>query len=138
MTKEFLYQFIIKNKLAVLSTVSGMQQPEAALVGIAVTTELHLVFDTVSTSRKYQNLVNNPSVALVIGWDKEQTLQYEGQAKIHDPTEPDDFLETYFRVFPDGRERKATWKDLVYFHVVPKWIRYSDFNEPQRIEEMTF
>jgi uncharacterized pyridoxamine 5'-phosphate oxidase family protein len=60
MTKEFLYQFIAKNKYAVLSTVTPQQHPEAAVVGIAVTTELHLIFDTVNTSRKYQNLVKNP------------------------------------------------------------------------------
>jgi len=137
MTKEFLYQFIAKNKLAVIASVAGTR-PEAAVVGIAVTTDLKIIFDTVSTSRKYHNLVKNPAIALVIGWDKEQTLQYEGLAKIPGAAELDGLLETYFRVFPDGRERKASWKDIAYFVVEPKWIRYSDFNEPQRIEEFSF
>ena len=47
-------------------------------------------------------------------------------------------IEIYFRVFPDGKLRKETWKDLVYFIVHPKWIRYSDFTDPQIIEEREY
>ena len=137
MTTEFLYNFISKNKYAVLSTVTKDNHPEAAVVGIAVTPDLVIIFDTVSTSRKYKNLIENPSIAFVIGWDNEQTIQYEGIAKIPTPAELDQLLETYFRVFPDGRERKETWKDIAYFYVEPKWIRYSDFGE-QKIEEVRF
>ena len=137
MTTEFLYNFISKNKYAVLSTVTKDNHPEAAVVGIAVTPDLVIIFDTVSTSRKYKNLIENPSIAFVIGWDNEQTIQYEGIAKIPTPEELDQLLETYFRVFPDGRERKETWKDIAYFYVEPKWIRYSDFGE-QKIEEARF
>src|SRR5437773_2169487 len=112
MTKEFLYNFIFKNKYAVLSTVTEDNLPEAALVGIAVTADLKIIFDTVNTSRKYQNLIKNPSIAFVIGWDNEETIQYEGLAKIPSAKELDSLLEIYFKVFPDGRERKENWKDI--------------------------
>jgi uncharacterized pyridoxamine 5'-phosphate oxidase family protein len=137
MTTEFLYNFISKNKYAVLSTVTKDNLPEAALVGIAVTTELQIIFDTVSNSRKFENLIANPSIAFVIGWDNEQTLQYEGKAKIPAAKELGKLLEIYFEVFPDGRERKENWKDIAYFFVKPKCIRYSDFNK-QQIEELNF
>ena len=138
MNTELLYNFISKNKYAVLSTVTKDNLPEAALVGIAVTTDLQIIFDTVSTSRKYQNLIANPSIAFVIGWDSEQTIQYEGIAKIPTTAEEiDKLLEIYFKVFPDGKERKENWKDIAYFRVDPKWIRYSDFNS-QKIEELLF
>jgi uncharacterized pyridoxamine 5'-phosphate oxidase family protein len=137
MTIKFLYDFISKNKHAVLSTVTKDASPEAALIGFAVTEDLQIIFDTVNTSRKYQNLITNPAIAFVIGWHNEQTIQYEGVAKIPGATELDKLLEIYFKVFPDGRERKETWKNIAYFSVDPKWIRYSDFNN-QQIEEFNF
>ena len=137
MQTEFLYQFICKNKYAVLSTVTKDYLPEAALVGIAVTNDLQIIFDTVSTSRKYQNLISNPSIAFVIGWDNEQTIQYEGIAKIPSAQNLNKLLEVYFKVFPEGKERKENCKDIVYFCVEPKWIRYSDFGN-RKIEERNF
>ncbi|AFD08533.1 pyridoxamine 5'-phosphate oxidase family protein [Solitalea canadensis] len=138
MTVDFLYEFISKNKYAVLSTVTVDGLPESAVVGIAITTDLRIIFDTLSTSRKYQNLINNPSIAFVIGWDGEQTIQYEGTAKIPDEKELEELLQIYFNVFPDGKDRKENWKDIAYFSVSPRWIRYSDFNVPVTIEEIRF
>jgi hypothetical protein len=64
MTTQFLYDFISRNKYAVLSTVNEKGLSEAALVGIAATTDLKIIFDTVTTSRKYKNLFSNPAIAL--------------------------------------------------------------------------
>ena len=121
-----------------MASISKDSLPEAAVVGIAVMKDLKIIFDTVSTSRKYQNLIKNPSIALVIGWDSTQTVQYEGVARVPEANEEDEMLEVYFSIFPDGRERMKTWKDIVYFCVKPKWIRFSDFTEPKKIEELSF
>jgi uncharacterized pyridoxamine 5'-phosphate oxidase family protein len=137
MTTAFLYDFITQNRLAVLATVSENNNPEAALVGFAITPDLEIIFDTVKTSRKYLNLLKNPAISFVIGLDNEQTVQYEGNAKIPADNELDNLLCYYFKVYPDGIDRKETWKDLVYFSVKPKWIRYSDFNT-NTIEEIEF
>jgi general stress protein 26 len=138
MTTEFLYNFISKHRYAVLSTVSADGHPEASLVGFAVTPDLKLIFDTVTSSRKYKNLIKNSSIALVIGWEGEQTIQYEGRAEIPTPRNLNELLATYFNAFPDGKERKESWKDITYFMVVPTWIRYSDYNIPQVIEEVSY
>jgi pyridoxine/pyridoxamine 5'-phosphate oxidase len=81
MTKEDHFRFIGRHKLGVLATISPSGEPQAAVVGIAVTADLELVFDTVKTSRKYQNLTANPAIAFVIGGDEEITVQYEGEAE---------------------------------------------------------
>ena len=138
MTKQFLYNFIKQQNLAVVSTLSKDQKPEAALVGFAISEDLEIVFDTVKTSRKYQNLLRNPLVAVVIGWDNETTVQYEGTATELSGPGADRYKEIYFEVYPDGRERAGTWPHIVHFKITPKWIRYSNFNDPVIVEEMYF
>ncbi|MET4080346.1 putative pyridoxamine 5'-phosphate oxidase family protein [Pedobacter sp. UYP30] len=104
MTKEFLYDFIYKNKVAVVATVSADKNSESALVGIAVTPDLKIVFDTSSKSRKYSNIMSNSLISFVIGWENEQTIQYEGITKIPKKAELNRLKEIYFKNFPDGKE----------------------------------
>jgi len=138
MTKDKVYDFMKQHKLAVLSTVSANHEPQSALVGIAVSANLEIVFDTLKTSRKYENLLQNPWVALVIGWDDETTVQYEGIATELAGPEDDRYREIYYEAYPDGRDRAINWAGLVHFKVTPKWLRYSNFNEPVVIKEETF
>src|SRR5947208_666694 len=79
-TRTELCRFIGRHRLGVLATVSASGAPEAAVVGVAVTDDLELIFDTVESTRKAQNLRRDPRIAFVIGWDDEQTVQYEGTA----------------------------------------------------------
>ncbi len=136
MEKRFIYNFLKQHKLAVVSTVSVDGKPESAVVGIAVSKELEIVFDTLKTSRKYENMVHNPNVALVIGWDDEITVQFEGIATELRGPEDDHCRGIYFEAYPDGRERAASWPGLVHFKVEPKWLRYSNFNEPVVVKEL--
>jgi uncharacterized pyridoxamine 5'-phosphate oxidase family protein len=137
--KDLIYQFITQQKLAVVSTINCNDNPESALVGIAVSINLEIIFDTVTTSRKYQNILRNPHVALVVGWEDEITVQYEGNAMVlGNDSDADNMREVYYRAYPDGRERADTWPGLVHVKILPKWIRYSNFNEPTMIKEITF
>jgi general stress protein 26 len=139
MTRDFLYDYMRQHRFAVLSTVSAQNTPESAYVGIAVTRELNIVFDTVSDSRKYHNLQANPHIAFVIGGDQERTLQYEGIATVPSAQQLDLLLHIYFEAFPDGKFRKENWPRIAYFCVQPRWIRYADFGaSPNQIEEINF
>ena len=128
------------HRLGVLATVTDAVtgQPEAAVVGIAVTPECEIVFDTVRSARKYRNLVERPRVALVIGWKQETTIQYEGEVRELMGPGDDHYREAYYSVFPEGRERAASWEGLVHFVVKPTWVRYSNYNEPVEIAELRF
>ena len=137
--KDLIYQFISQNKLAVVSTIGKEGKPESALVGIAVSTSLEIIFDTVKTSRKYHNILADKHVAVVVGWDNETTLQYEGEAKVLSKDgAADNYRQIYYNTWPDGKERAETWPGLVHIKITPKWARYSNFNEPVVIEEMSF
>ncbi|MDX1983151.1 MAG: hypothetical protein SFV51_22960 [Bryobacteraceae bacterium] len=103
-----LYEFLSRHRLGVLATVTATGVPQSALVGIAVTPELELVFDTLKTTR-----------GLLAG---DALRRYR---------------EVYFRARPDGPDR-LSWPGIVYFAVRPKWIRYSDFAvDPPLIHEVS-
>jgi general stress protein 26 len=126
------------HKLAVVATVSAAGTPQAAVMGIAVTPDLEIIFDTLRTTRKYQNLKANPHVALVFGGEGEVTAQYEGTAEEPTSDELERCREQYFSVWPDGRDR-LSWPGMTHIRIRPRWIRYSNFNEGSReIAEMEF
>lgn len=138
MTKTELFKFMTAHKLGVLGTVSSDGDPQSALVGIAVTPELEIIFDTLTSTRKYANLVVNPSASFVIGWEGEVTVQLEGRAFLPTGADLARYQHVYFVAYPDGPDR-MTWPGMTYFVVQPKWIRYSDYDQrPPRIEEFSF
>jgi pyridoxine/pyridoxamine 5'-phosphate oxidase len=127
-----------KFKLGVLSSLAETGAPQSALVGIAVSPNLEIIFDTVKTSRKYPNLAARHRCSFVIGWAGEQTVQYEGEATELQGQELKLCQEVYFQAWPDGPARLA-WPGIVYFVVRPRWIRYSDFDQnPPLIQEFAF
>ncbi len=137
MRHEELYAFLSRSKLAVLSTLSSSHSPQSALIGIAVTSSLEIVFDTVKHSRKYPNLIANPACSLVIGWTGEQTVQYEGTAEQLAGTELARYQEIYFKIWPDGPSRQS-WPGIAYFVIRPKWLRYSDYDRTPPQSEFRF
>jgi len=138
MTKMELFEFISGCKLAVLGSISPEKTPQSALVGIAVSKDLEIIFDTLSSTRKYRNLTANRKASLVIGWEGEKTVQYEGEAFLPEGEELEQYKEIYYATWPEGREH-ASWPGLVYFVVRPRWVRYSDYDaRPPLIEELEF
>ena len=136
MTRIELLQFLRRHRIGVLSTVSPAGTPEAAVVGIAITDNLEIFFDTLDSSRKCVNLRHSPNIAFVIGWDKEITVQYEGIADEPKGAELERLKQVYFAVYPDGPERQS-WPGMTYFRVRPRWARYSDFNAGGKIVEFS-
>ncbi len=131
MTTAELLAFIRTQKLAVEALVSAARTAQAAVVGIAVTDALEVVFDTLDSTRKVANLRGNPRLAFVIGgatFGDERTVQYEGVADEPTGRERDRIAAAYYRAWPDGPSR-ASWPGLTYVRVCPTWIRYSDFNQ---------
>jgi hypothetical protein len=136
MTRSELVQFLRKYKLAVQASC-GSAGPQAAVVGFAVSDALELVFDTLESTRKYQNLRADARIALVVGWDDAATAQIEGRVDFPVGDELERLRQCYFVAYPDGRERLA-WPGITHVRVRPTWIRYSDYTlAPPRIVELT-
>ena len=137
MTETELHAFLVNCRLGVLGTICPAGTPQSALVGIAVTPQLEIVFDTVKSSRKYPNLIARPACSFVIGgWGQgEQTVQYEGEAQELTPPDMEGYREVYFKAWPECLAHMS-WPGIVYFVVRPIWIRYSDFDRsPPLIRE---
>jgi general stress protein 26 len=135
MTRDELLSFLRHHRYAVQASVAASGAPQAAVIGIAVTDQLELVFDTLGTSRKALNLRRDPRIALVVGWDDEQTVQLEGKADEPTGLELARLKAVYFARFPDGLERES-WPDITYFRIRPSWARYSDFRPEGRIVDV--
>jgi hypothetical protein len=138
MTKVELFEFMSRCKLGVLGSVSPEGVPQSALVGIAVSEELEIIFDTLDTTRKFRNLTANRRASFVIGWEGEKTVQFEGEAFLPEGAELRNYKKIYFATWLDGPARQS-WPGIAYFVVRPRWIRYSDFDQrPPLVEELSF
>ena len=131
MTPAALLAFMRTHRVAVEASVTPEGAAQAAVVGIAVTDQFEIVFDTLGTSRKARNLRANPALALVLGGllpGEERTVQYEGIADEPSGSELERLKQIYYAVYPDGPSR-LSWPDLIYVRVRPRWIRYSDYTQ---------
>ena len=137
MEKTELLTYLQGQRLGVLGTISRDNEPQAALVGYAATSDLEILFDTVRTSRKYGNMIANPRVSFTVGntvgKGDERTAQYEGIAEELAGESLARFQPVYFATWPDGVDR-IRWPGITWFVIRPRWIRYSDFNIPMTQE----
>jgi hypothetical protein len=137
-TRADLLAFLRSQRYAVQSSVHPEGGPQSAVVGIAVSDDFEIVFDTLENSRKAQSLREHPEISFVFadltGKD-ERTVQCEGLVDAPTAAELDRFIDLYLAVFPDGKERQK-WPGLIYVTTKLTWLRYSDYNQipPQIIE----
>jgi pyridoxine/pyridoxamine 5'-phosphate oxidase len=138
MDKKDFYSVMTRARYGVVSSLAPDGSSQSALVGIAITPDLEIVFDTIKTSRKYANLIARPSCSVVLWWAGEQTVQFEGLAIEPKGAALNQYQDAYFATWAECRAHLA-WPDIAYLVVQPRWIRYSDFEQrPPLIEEKYF
>jgi hypothetical protein len=130
-----LLEFLRRRRHSVQASVSADGAPQAAVVGYAVSDDLEIVFDTLGDTRKMANLRRDRRVALVVGWDDDQTVQIDGVADEPQGAELARIQGVYFAAWPDGVERRA-WPGITYVRVRPTWARYSDFRPGGAVVEI--
>jgi nitroimidazol reductase NimA-like FMN-containing flavoprotein (pyridoxamine 5'-phosphate oxidase superfamily) len=140
MEQSELLAYLHSQRLGVLGTLAPSGEPQAALVGYAITPDFEILFDTLQTTRKYRNMTANPRVSFTIGntvgHGDERTAQYEGVAEELAGEQLTRLQPLYFAVWPDCVAHKQ-WLHITWFVIRPRWIRYSDFNIPLT-QEWTF
>jgi general stress protein 26 len=126
-TRGELHAFLSRHRYGVVATTHAGGASQSALVGIAVAPSLEIYFDTVETTRKAVNFRREPRVSLVIGWADEQSVQLEGIADEPKGADLEALKRIYYAAWPDGPTRE-NWPGITWVRVVPRWIRFSDFN----------
>ncbi len=132
--KDDVLAFLAQHTRCVMSTVTSDGLPEAAMVGFSEAADLSLLIGTSKKSRKYQNLQNNPNVAIVIGFGTDATVQYEGVARELDADELASRLDLHLKKLP-GAKDYVKQSDQVWLLVTPTWVRHLVHNPPH-LEEM--
>jgi general stress protein 26 len=130
LSRADLLSFLRGPRYAVEASVSPAGAPEAAIMGIVVTDEFEILFDTLGSTRKMANLRANPRIALAIGSLQEgehRCVQYEGMADEPRGAELARVQQLYFAKFEDGRAR-LSWPGITYVRVRPAWLRYCDYS----------
>lgn len=127
-------EFIRKRRLGVISSIGPEGQPQAALVNLAVLPDLSLVFETTCETRKFGNIERDPRVALCIGWDGQETLQYEGLVEFPSGKRLEKSREAFRATFPN-KASDEYWPGNNYFLVTPCWLRFSSYYRPRFVEE---
>ena len=125
MTIRDFVEFVGDHRYGVVATLGSAGEPQAAIVGIAVTDRGEVVFDALPDSRKAMNVDGDERVALVILTDNEVTLQCEGAADRPREGDLTRCQDTYFKAFPQGRQRAVDGAILI--RITPHWARVSDF-----------
>lgn len=135
--KSQLIAFIGRHKLGVIATSSPAAVPEAALINIAVTPDFEIVFETTAATRKCGNLRDNPRVAMVIGWNDDQTLQIDGLVELLEGSNRDRLKAIFVDAFPNKASHEF-WPGNDFYRVRPFWARFSNYTPPRKVEEFHF
>jgi pyridoxine/pyridoxamine 5'-phosphate oxidase len=133
-----ILEFIESQSLMVVATIDPDGKPEAAVVGFGQTDSLELIFGTDDFSRKYHNLQQRPTVAVVIGGEGGKTVQLEGVAEVLGREDKQLVQETYWRKSPRAASFDANASQR-YLKITPNWLRYTDLKQkPPEIIELKF
>lgn len=127
-TRAELYDYLNSQQLGVISTITSKGKPSAAVIGFGQTPELEIVFGTDNSSRKYQNIKNNPHVSFAIGGGTGETIQYEGTARELGEGELDLIANNYWNKNPHAKSHHQN-PGQRYFIISPAWIRYTDVSK---------
>lgn len=139
MNKKDVSSFLSSHDLMVMSSYGG-EYPESAVVEY-VNDDCTLVFDTNKSSRKYKNIIKNPNVSVVVGWDndvEEETLQYHGKCTVLEGEELAHYKKVYFAKNP-GAQKWENEPGTVYLKIEPVWVRHTDLKIfPWKVSELQF
>ena len=129
--------FISAHRMAVVATTAAGGEPECALVAYA-SNGSRLVIGTDSTTRKYENLVRNGRIAVVIGMEAPRTLQYEGDATELSGENARQLAALLLAKHPETAPFVAC-PTARTFLIMPRWLRFSDYSAmPPAVFEIRF
>lgn len=132
--KDKMIAYMKERKFCVISTIHPDGKPESAFVGY-VNEGLDIYIGTSSLSRKFRNVTDNPSVAVVIA-DLEGEVQYEGQAQVLPYPGSNEHADENTANLP-GFVKYREDPNQRFIKITPSWIRFIQHGENDKVEEFT-
>lgn len=125
--KEEVLEFLKAHPECVLATSSPDGKPEAATVLFAVDDEATFYFGTSEKYRKYQNLLVNKKVAIVVGVSGKdpKSAQAEGEVEMIEGEAEITKTKEFFAERNPAMKPFLNWP-LKFFKVKPLWLRWLD------------
>ena len=134
--KDKMLEFMNGHLLCTMATVTPNALPEAAYVGFTFNEKMEIFVGTLNWSRKYHNIKQNNSVAIVIA-DTKGEVQYEGKAEeITDADYRQRIEENHMKKIPGAAKYREN-PEQVYFKITPTWARFISHGDPDEMEEFT-
>lgn len=134
MNLKTVSEFLDTQETCVLSTISSDSWPMSATVGFSHDSKFEILIGTNNTTRKYQNLIHNSNVSIVVGVVSPRTVQIQGFAKEVNTDDIADRLELHFNKLPSAKTFVDS-PDQRYFVVTPTWLRMTDYSQKPSIFE---
>ncbi len=137
---SLVIKFIKKNHLGALATVNKKGQPDVAVIYCSIKDDLSLYFSTRVEAAKFQNISNNPAVAITFYDAKSvSTVQIRGRAKrLEDlKAEQDIMLELVKQFYSQGGKMPPFQQlfenfdsnELAIVKIKPTDVSYSSFKQ---------
>lgn len=123
-------KFLQQHKTATISTVAPDGSPNGAIVTCIFDDDFNIYFATRRDSRKLQNILRDPRVAITVGGDPKapSTMQMEGRAEVIEA--PRHFRVSYLSQkinIADAHWQpllKAHEVDFIFLKVIVDWARW--------------
>lgn len=113
-------ELLNQQELCTLATASKNGNPEAATVRYMSDKDFNIYVNSGSTYRKYQNMKENPRVAVVVNGDY-KNIQIEGTAKEIPRDEAGNIVDMYKDKY--GESEYLTNDESVFFKIQSDWAR---------------
>lgn len=127
-------EFLLKNILCVISTVTDKCKPQAAVSVFMADENFNFYFVTREHTRKFENLKKNHGVAIVIGLEPAPfTAQIEGEAHYLSGDARDTFMKEFakrkdLQDLYTGPFLNMPGVDFAIFKVDINWLRYMEMD----------
>ena len=127
-----IFEFLNSSPMAVIATNGhGTPFPESALIAFDQYDNFEIVFETFEIARKYDHLMHNNHISLVVGWGTKNhiTFQYEGIANPVLPEDKESIIKHFLQKDTPCSEKFLRDSRVRFFKIQPFWLRYSDYTK---------
>lgn len=137
--KPKITEFLKNNQIAVLASVGSDKRPHTAVIYFYIDADLNIYFITKEKTAKYQNIIENPEVALSVYEPSSQTtVQASGKAEIiSDVTKVNEIFRHVLSVAKSTSESsippisKIEGGEYKCFCIRPTSIRIAEYTKPE-------